>query len=345
MGSSDDQGPRPGASPRGPGKRASRIEPEAALAVGERVIDMEIRGLEALRSGLDAAFVAAIDAILAMSGRLIVVGVGKSGHVARKIAATFASTGTPAHFVHPSEASHGDLGIVDVEDVVLALSNSGETRELSDIVAYCNRFDILLMAITRNATSMLGRAAQVVLQLPAADEACAETRAPTTSTTMQMALGDALAVSVLEARGFRAADFRRFHPGGSLGAALSRVSDIMHPLDATPLVAAGSLMADALIEMTSKGFGCVGVVNEAGDLIGVVTDGDLRRSMGDGLLARSVDEVMTRDPLTVRPDTLAGETLALMTQGKRRVTVVFVVADEKTQGIVHLHDLTRIGVA
>ncbi|MEL6978387.1 MAG: KpsF/GutQ family sugar-phosphate isomerase [Pseudomonadota bacterium] len=331
------------------GAIASEREQEAqnarAIAAGRRVIGCEIEGLQALAEAIGAPFAEATRAVLGVRGRVILTGVGKSGHVARKIAATFASTGAPAHYVHPSEASHGDLGLINPEDLVIALSNSGETRELSDIIAYCARFDVALIGVTSRPKSMLGAAARILLATPPAAEACAETRAPTTSTTMQMALGDALAVAVLEARGFSASDFKRFHPGGSLGAALAKVGDVMHQREETPLVARDVAMSDALLEMSAKGFGCVGVIDREGALVGIVTDGDLRRHMGPGLLELPVDKVMTPGPRVVAPETLAGEALRGMTAAERRVTVMFVVEDRVPVGLVHLHDLLRIGVA
>jgi arabinose-5-phosphate isomerase len=271
---------------------------------------------------------------------------GKSGHVARKIAATFASTGTPALFVHPAEASHGDLGMILPGDAILALSNSGETAELADIVAHARRFGLPLVAITAREASTLARSANVALLLPPSAEACPMGLAPTTSTTMQMALGDALAVALLTRRGFTEADFRRFHPGGRLGARLRRVRDLMHGGEAIPLAEAGMPMDRALVLMTEKRFGCLGVTGRDGALLGIITDGDLRRAMGPDLLTRPVDDVMTRSPRTIGPDALAAEALHAMNAHQRPVTALFVVdTDGKVAGILHIHDLLRAGVA
>jgi arabinose-5-phosphate isomerase len=275
-----------------------------------------------------------------LAGRIVCTGVGKSGHVARKIAATLASTGQPALFIHATEASHGDLGMVGPADAVLALSKSGETRELADVVAYAKRFGIPLLAITEAPDSALGRAADILLTLPQAPEAAEAVDAPTTSTTLQMALGDALAVALLEQRGFTRSDFSIFHPGGKLGAALRTVGELMHRGDELPLVEQAAPMSKTLLVMTEKRFGCVGVVNQAGALQGVITDGDLRRHMTD-LMARRADEVMTQRPLTVAPTMLAAEALKVMTG---RITVLFVVEDAAPIGILHIHDLLRAGV-
>ena len=318
----------------------------ADVAVGRAVLIAEAVGLEQMAAGLDGEFSRAGSLLAATTGRVVVSGMGKSGHVGGKIAATLASTGTPSFFVHPGEASHGDLGMIVAGDVVLALSNSGETAELADLVAHTRRFGIGLIAITRRAGSALAKAADVALILPSAAEACPNGLAPTTSTTMQLAMGDALAVALLTRRGFSAQDFRVFHPGGKLGAQLKRVRDLMHSGDALPLTPPGARMNHALLLMTGKGFGLVGVVNDERQLIGIVTDGDLRRSMGPDLLDRSVDEIMTRAPLTIAPDALAGEALRIMTERKRPITALFVVdAARRPQGLIHLHDLLRAGVA
>jgi arabinose-5-phosphate isomerase len=316
------------------------------LSVARLVLSTEAAALRALADSLDGRFGLAVDRIAGASGRIVVSGMGKSGHVARKIAATFASTGTPALFVHPAEASHGDLGMIVPGDAVLAISNSGETVELADLVAHTRRFALPLVAITARADSALAVAADVALILPNAAEACPMGLAPTTSTTMQMALGDALAVALLTRRGFTAADFRQFHPGGRLGARLRRVRDLMHDGDAVPLAAAGMPMDRALLVMTEKRFGCLGVVDTAGCLVGIVTDGDLRRSMGPGLLSRSVTEVMTRAPRTIGPDALAAEALHAMNARDRPITALFVVSPSgKPIGILHIHDLLRAGLA
>jgi arabinose-5-phosphate isomerase len=265
---------------------------------------------------------------------------GKSGHVARKIAATMASTGTPAHFVHPGEASHGDMGMITKDDAVLALSNSGETAELADMIAYCKRFSIPLIAMVRRKTSMLVEAANIAMVLPATSEA-PPTDAPTTSTTMMMALGDAIAVALVERRGFTRDDFSVFHPGGKLGKAFIRVSDLMHKGDELPLVDMDTPMQQVLLLMTSKRFGCAGV-QEGTTLAGVITDGDLRRNM-DGLLSKKAKDVMTSKPLSIRPSALAAEALGIMNE--RSITTLFVVEDQKAVGIVHIHDCLRAGVA
>ena len=318
-----------------------------------RTLGLERAGIAALEaallepaSGLAARFDAAVALLTRATGRVIVSGMGKSGHVGRKIAATLASTGTPAYFVHPGEASHGDLGMIQSGDAILALSWSGETAELADIITYSRRYGIALVALTSNAESALGREADVCLDLPKSEEACPNGLAPTTSTTMQLVMGDALAVALLEARGFTAQDFRQFHPGGKLGANLSFVRDIMHKDEAIPLVPLGARMEQALIEMTGKRFGCVGVVDEAGLLAGIITDGDLRRRMkvSHDLLAEPVEQVMTPRPMTIGPDTMAAEALALLNETKRSVVLV-VDGHLKPVGIVHLHDLYRVGVA
>ena len=330
------------------GRVAPRKEPSSELLRSAlRTIATEMAGLAALSSdindGLGTAFVEAVEKIRAAKGRLIVTGMGKSGHVGRKIAATFASTGAPAYFVHPGEASHGDLGAITRDDVIIALSWSGETVELKDLTDYAKRFRVALIAVTANAESTLARAADVVLTLPAAREACPLGLAPTTSTLIQLALGDALAVALFESRGFTAVDFKALHPGGRLGASLTFVRDVMHTGKSLPLVARGARMTEALVEMTSKGFGCVGVTDAAGGLVGIITDGDLRRNMREDLLASAVDEVMTKRPKTMRPDQLAGEALEILNANK--ITILFVVESAKPVGLVHFHDLLRIGVA
>jgi arabinose-5-phosphate isomerase len=316
------------------------------LAVARRVIGAEISGLEQLSRTLDAGFGVALDLCAAARGRLIVTGIGKSGHVARKIAATLASTGTPAQFVHAAEASHGDLGMIGVDDAILALSNSGESGELADIIAYSRRFKIPLVAITGGRDSTLAEAADAVLLLPRAAEACPMGLAPTTSTTMMIALGDALAIALLERKGFSTADFQLFHPGGRLGRQLLRVGDIMHSGDAIPLVAPEAPMSEAILVMTAKSFGCVGVCDAEGRLVGVITDGDLRRHMDDGLLARTVAEVMHLDPKTIAANRLAGEALGMMTGRLPATTSLFVVDDAgHPTGFVHMHDCLRAGIA
>jgi len=321
--------------------------PHAFIASALRTLDTEREGLTALAAamcdGLGPAFVDAVDTIRRAHGRLIVSGMGKSGHIARKIAATFASTGTPAFFVHAADASHGDLGMITTDDVMLVLSWSGETEELKSLIDYSRRFGIALIAVTVNVESTLGKAADIVLALPQTREACPHNLAPTTSSLMQLALGDALAIALLESRGFTPVDFGVFHPRGKLGAALKFIRDVMHPGAALPLIARGALMSEAIVEMSAKGFGCVAVTDPDGKLVGVITDGDLRRHMGVDLLQATVDEIMTASPKTVRPDQLASEALQLLNAAK--ITALIVVDMERPVGIVHFHDLLRVGAA
>ena len=312
------------------------------IGMARRVLETEMKGLAALAETLDTRFVAALDLLAGVAGRVIVTGMGKSGHVARKIAATLASTGTPALYVHPAEASHGDLGMITRADAVLALSNSGETPELSDIVAYTKLYKIPLVAITGRAASALDTAADASLILPDAGEACPLDLAPTTSTTMMMALGDALAVVLLERMGFSKEDFRDRHPGGQLGLRFIKVSDIMHVGDSVPLLDADASMAVALIEMTQKSFGCVGIVDGDGRLAGIITDGDLRRHRGAGLVERSAGSVMTAAPEAIEAEVLAAQALGVMND--RSITSLFVVDDGKPVGIVHIHDCLRAGI-
>jgi arabinose-5-phosphate isomerase len=312
-----------------------------------RTLDAEAGGITslaaALHDGLGQALVQAVELISVAKGRVIVTGMGKSGHVGRKVSSTLSSTGTPSFFVHPGEASHGDLGMITADDVIMALSWSGETTELKDLIDYSRRFQIHLVAVTADANSTLARAADVALILPQAREACPHNLAPTTSSLMQLALGDALAIALLDSRGFTAINFKLLHPGGRLGAMLRFVRDIMHRGSAIPLAALGSLMADAIVEMSAKGFGCVGVTDRDGRLVGIITDGDLRRHMRPDLLNTCVDDVMTRDPKTVRPDQLASETLEILNTAK--VTALIVVDAGRPVGIVHFHDLLRAGAA
>ncbi|MPQ94338.1 arabinose-5-phosphate isomerase [Thioclava sp. ES.031] len=307
--------------------------------IARRVIGIEVAGLEALAASLDGEFSRAVAMILKTEGRVIVSGMGKSGHIGRKIAATLASTGTPAHFVHPAEASHGDLGMVTRHDLALVLSNSGETPELADMIAHTRRFQIPLIGVASRPDSTLLRQADLALVLPKAEEACGTGVVPTTSTTMTLALGDALAVALMEHREFTAEHFRTFHPGGKLGARLSKVSDLMHR--DMPLVAEDTPMPDALLMMSQKGFGVVGVTDEAGRLTGIVTDGDLRRHM-QGLLEHKVSEVMTANPRTIAPGQLAEAAVAQMNE--RKITALFVVEDEKPVGFLQIHDCLRAGI-
>ncbi len=330
----------------------AKPEPNAAsssalIESALRTLDTEAGGIAALVSaihdGLAQQIIAAVELIAKARGRLIVTGMGKSGHVGRKIAATFASTGTPAYFVHPGEASHGDLGMITRDDVIMALSWSGETVELKDLLDYSRRFRIGLIAVTADAESTLAKSADVVLLLPQAREACPHNLAPTTSSLMQLALGDALAVALLESRGFTALKFRELHPGGRLGAKLKFIRDVMHTGATVPLIALGASMSDAIVVMTAKGFGCVGITDADGELAGIITDGDLRRHMGPGLMAAKVDDVMTQNPKTVSSDQLVSEALELLNSSQ--ITAVIVVDAGAPAGIVHLHDLLRAGVA
>ncbi len=315
----------------------------ADLASARRVLRLEAEGLNLLAERLDGLFIDALDILAQLKGRLIVTGMGKSGHVARKIAATLASTGTPAFFVHPAEASHGDLGMVAKDDAVLALSNSGETAELADLVAYAKRFEIPLIAMTGRSGSALGRAATVALLIPKITEACPMGLAPTTSTTVMLALGDAIAVALLERKGFSPDDFRLFHPGGKLGDRLLKVSDIMHQGDEVPLAQPHMEMSETLLEITAKRFGCVGILDADGRLEGVITDGDLRRHMSEGLLSEKAGDIMTKGAKTIAPDALASEALGIMNAGS--ITNIFVVDDGRPVGILHIHDCLRTGVA
>ena len=322
---------------------AAGVSPD--LLPARRVLKLEGDALAALADALDSSFVETIDRLHAVTGRIIVSGMGKSGHVARKIAATLASTGSPAQFVHPGEASHGDLGMITPKDAVLALSYSGQTTELSDLVAYTRRFDILLIAITGQRGSALCEAADVALILPRMPEACPMGLAPTTSTTMALALGDAIAIALLERHGFSVEDFQVFHPGGALGKQLLRVADVMHGAEELPICSPDCPMAEAILIMTAKRFGCVGVVDDSGVLRGIITDGDLRRHMENNLLGQRAGDVMTADPKTIRPQALAVEALRIMNMKDRPITSLFVVEGRQPLGIVHIHDCLRAGVA
>ena len=326
----------------------SRFGPVASAL---RTLQLERAGIAALEEALAGPFTrlgdefaSAVALLLGIKGRVVVTGMGKSGHVGHKLAATLASTGTPAFFVHAAEASHGDLGMIQIDDAVLALSWSGETAELAAVITYARRFGMPLVAMTSNPDSALGRQADLCLTLPKSEEACPNGLAPTTSTTMQLAMGDALAVALLEARGFSAHDFKTLHPGGKLGSQLTYVRDVMHDGDAIPHVAAGAVMSEAVVEMTGKRFGCVCVMDVAGRLAGLVTDGDLRRHMGPGLMGLAVEDVMTPHPLTIGPEALAAQALALL-NGKRRSVLPVVDRDGVAVGILHIHDLYAIGVA
>ncbi|MDG6094716.1 KpsF/GutQ family sugar-phosphate isomerase [Acetobacter sp. AN02] len=325
---------------------------DGALAVAGRVIAQECAGLDALAEALGAdtvlrrGFAAAVGMIDALPGRVVVSGIGKSGHIGRKIQATFSSTGTPALFVHPSEASHGDLGMMTRGDAVLALSASGESAELADIITHCRRHALPLMAMTCRPDSSLGRAADIVLQIPAMPEACPMGLAPTTSSLMQLALGDALAVALMERRGFTAGDFGTFHPGGRLGARLKKVNDLMRTGEAVPLLPGDASMRAVIVEMTHKALGCVGIVDGAGCLIGIITDGDLRGHLDRDMQMTAARDIMNSRPLTVQADILGAEALRMMNDRLRPVTSLFVLdPDGRPEGVVHVHDLLRAGVA
>jgi arabinose-5-phosphate isomerase len=329
---------RTGAAVGAPAGRAA-----SDIAHGRQVLEIEAAAVQALAASLNDSFAEAVLTLKRVLGRVVVTGMGKSGHVARKIAATLASTGRPAQFVHPAEASHGDLGMITRRDAVLALSNSGETPELADLIAHTRRFAIPLIAMTAVANSALAQAADHVLRLPEAPEACPLGLAPTTSTTMMLALGDALAVALHRRLGFSARDFAVFHPRGTLGRKFIRVGDVMQRGARLPMVGIDARMAEAVLEMTAKRLGCVGVVETQGTLVGIITDGDLRRHMGEGLLARRAADVMTSTPRTITSEALAAEALNIM--NTRAITVLFVVDSGKPVGILHVHDLLRAGVA
>lgn len=326
-----------------PANTDNDTEAERDVASARRVLDVEIDGLKKLADSLGDDVAAAIELLANVTGRVVVTGMGKSGHIARKIAATMASTGTPAMFVHPAEASHGDLGMITDKDAVFALSNSGETSELADLVDYCKRFEIPLITLTGRADSTLSQAATVSLVIPNASEACPLGLAPTTSTTVMLALGDAISVAILERKGFSHDDFYALHPGGKLGRRLLKVRDIMHTSEKLPLVTPETVMSEALIEMSAKGFGCVGVIGTDGTLTGIVTDGDLRRRMSADLTTRTVADVMTAGVKALYPEALASEALHFMNE--KKITNVFVVDEGKPVGVLHIHDCLRAGVA
>ncbi|MGA9660031.1 MAG: KpsF/GutQ family sugar-phosphate isomerase [Asticcacaulis sp.] len=317
--------------------------PADILATGARVMQTEGDALLLFAGSLSESFVTAVQTMFAAKGRIIVSGMGKSGHIGAKITATLASTGTPAQFVHPAEASHGDLGMITPDDVVLMLSNSGETSELSDIIHHTRRFSIPLIGVASRPDSTLLKSADIALVLPPAPEACAIGMAPTTSTTMTLALGDALAVAIMEMRGFKATDFKTYHPGGKLGAQLMMVSQLMHDQDALPLAPETLPMGDVLLVMTAKSFGVVGITDDQGTLVGIITDGDLRRNMA-GLMDKTAGQVAFRSPKTIAPDALAAEALGIMND--RKITALFVVDEaNKPIGLIHIHDCLRAGVA
>ena len=323
------------------------VDRREAIQSALRTLTTEKAGLDALvaalGNGLSEPFAAAVDAIAGISGRVIVTGVGKSGHIGAKIAATLASTGTPAFFVHPAEANHGDLGMISHDDAIIAMSWSGESSEIKGIVAYSRRFSIPLIAMTSGENSSLAREADVVLALPKAAEACPHGLAPTTSTLLQLALGDAVAIALLEARGFTPDDFRGFHPGGKLGATLTHLSEIMRTGDDLPLAALGTRMPEAVMTLSNKKVGCVVIVDEGGRLAGIITDGDVARNLHRNLKDVTVEEVMTRTPRTVEPDMSAGAAIAFLNENK--IGALIVVEGDRPVGVVHFHDLLRIGAA
>lgn len=312
-----------------------------SINIGRDAINAEIRGLTALASSLDSSFDQAIKLMLSTAGRIVVVGMGKSGHVGKKIAATFASTGTPSLFVHPAEASHGDLGMITRNDLVLAISKSGESPELKDVLLYARRFRIPIVAVTAERNSTLGKMADALLILPSAEEACPLGLAPTTSTTMTLALGDALAVACLKASDFKANQFKEFHPGGKLGQKLTKVADIMHPRDMLPLVSVEAPARDAIVEMSRGRFGCVGIVNSSDQLIGIFTDGDLRRIISEIDLGAPVSTIMLNDPFKIEEDALIADVVHLFAE--KRIPSVFVCVDGIPVGFVHIHDLFQRG--
>lgn len=315
------------------------------LISAERTIEKEIEALKILEQELNGNLIQALDMMQHTKGRVIITGMGKSGHIGNKIAATLASTGTPSFFVHPGEASHGDLGMITEDDIVLAISNSGETKELSDILLYCKRYGVPLIAMTKNPDSALGRAGDILLKLPDDGEACPLGLAPTSSTTATLVLGDVLAVALLERKGFTKNDFNKRHPGGKLGSFLLKVADLMHKGAEMPLVSNQASMQEALLSMTSKMLGCVGITDQEGHLLGIITDGDLRRKMSNDMLNKKACEVMTPNPKTIESDILAAEAIKIMNSTGKGITVLFVVENKKPIGIIHMHDCLRAGVA
>lgn len=315
------------------------------IQVAKNTIEGEIEALKILENSLDNTLSEALDLMQNTKGRLIVTGMGKSGHIGRKIAATLASTGTPSFFLHPSEASHGDLGMITAQDVVLAISNSGESKELSDILVYCRRYNIPLVAITKNPESSLGKNCDLVLKLPNNREACPLGLAPMSSTTSTLVLGDVIAAALMVRKGFTEADFKLRHPGGKLGSILRHVSDIMHTGDEMPIIKEDAIMQDALIKMSEKMLGCVGIVNNAGELVGMITDGDLRRWMSPDLIEEKVSKVMTRNPRVLENDVLIAEAVNVMNNTGRGITNLFIVKDKKPIGVLHIHDCLRAGVS
>lgn len=320
----------------------SQLESDRISAI--RTIDSEIETLNELKKSVDSlSLTKALDFMQNAKGRIIITGMGKSGHIGKKIAASLASTGTPSFFVHPAEASHGDLGMITEDDVVIAISNSGESRELIDILNYCKRFGIKLIAITKNPESSLGKAGDIVLQLPNNGEACPLGLAPTSSTTATLVLGDILTIGMIERRGFSKEQFNDRHPGGKLGSILKRVSDIMHTGQDMPILDENSNMQAVLLEMTSKRLGCVGFIDESGNLTGILTDGDLRRCLSSQILNEKAVDLMTRNPKTIAPDAITAEALKIMHD--KKITNLFVLENNKPVGVIHIHDLLNNGVA
>ena len=314
------------------------------IKAAKETIDREIAALRIMEDMLDESLSKALDFMENCKGRVIITGMGKSGHIARKIAATLASTGTPSFFIHPGEASHGDLGMITSDDVVVAISNGGESKELSDVLLYCKRHAIPLIAITKNPLSTLGQSSDIVLRLPNNGEACPLGLAPTSSTTATLVMGDILAIALMERKGFSATDYKQRHPGGKLGAILCKVSDLMHSGDEMPLVDEDAIMQDALLEMSAKMLGCVGIVDKNGNLIGLITDGDLRRWMSPNLITEKVKTVMTKNPKTINPEALAVEAVWTMNNTGKGITNLFAVDGNKPIGLIHIHDCLRAGV-
>ena len=311
----------------------------------KHTIDKEIEALRMMEDSLNGNLTEALDLMQKIEGRVIVTGMGKSGHVGSKIAATLASTGTPSFFVHPGEASHGDLGMITSKDCVLAISNSGETRELSDIIIYCKRYGIPLIAVTKNPESALGKAGDILLTLPNDGEACPLGLAPTSSTTATIVLGDILAIALLERKGFTKTDFKQRHPGGKLGAFLQKVSDLMHKGSELPLVKENASMQEVILTMTAKMLGCVGVIDESGNLVGMITDGDLRRSLSNDVMTKTAKDIMTVNPKTITGDILVAEALNIMNNTGKGITQLFIVDNKLPIGIIHMHDCLKSGVA
>lgn len=312
------------------------------IKIAKQVIDIEIEGLDATKSILNDNFIRLIDDIIALKGRVILSGMGKSGHIAHKIAATLSSTGTASFFIHPGEASHGDMGMITKGDLVILLSNSGETKELVDIINYCKRLGIKLVALVRRKTSLLVDTADIAVVLPEVEEA-SEVDAPTTSTTMMLAFGDALAVTLAEAKGFSKEEFSIYHPGGKLGSQFLKIDKVMRKGNHLPLMVEDSKMSDVIVEMTKKSMGCVGIIEKtSGDLVGVITDGDLRRHMSNDLLNITASEIISGNPKTISGNSLAVEAVNIMTQFK--ITTIFVVENKKPIGAIHIHDCFKIGL-